>query len=174
MSNFSFSHCVFYPFETLSTIFIKYELVVCKLIQFGSIQNLSFGKGLRSKYRLYRQFFIPAGMRDLEDYRAMDNVSTPLSSFHTLETLNNAEADVRLPSIIFLSVLLLVGICGNFCVWLVYGFKLKKHSTYKLTVLGIAFYDTLACCGGIPGNIIDLRNPLTFYSSVGCKVCMFN
>ena len=27
-SNFSFSHSVFYPFEELSTIFIKFEIVV--------------------------------------------------------------------------------------------------------------------------------------------------
>ena len=33
-SNFSFSHSVFYPFRELSAIFIKFELVVCKLTQF--------------------------------------------------------------------------------------------------------------------------------------------
>ena len=46
MSNFSFSHSVFYPFGELSAIFIKFEIVVCKLSQVGSVQNLSFGKGL--------------------------------------------------------------------------------------------------------------------------------
>ena len=30
-SNFSFSHSVFYPFGELSAIFIKFEIVVCKL-----------------------------------------------------------------------------------------------------------------------------------------------
>ena len=45
-SNFSFSHSVFYPFGELSTIFIKFEIVVCKLFQFGRVQNLSFGEGL--------------------------------------------------------------------------------------------------------------------------------
>ena len=34
MSNFSFSHSVFYPFEELSAIFIKFETVFCKLFQF--------------------------------------------------------------------------------------------------------------------------------------------
>ena len=33
--NFSFSHSVFYPFAELSAIFIKVEIVVCKLFQFG-------------------------------------------------------------------------------------------------------------------------------------------
>ena len=37
MSNFSFSHSVFYPFEKLSTILIKFEIDVCKLIQFRSV-----------------------------------------------------------------------------------------------------------------------------------------
>ena len=34
-SNFSFSYSVFYPFEELSAMFIKFEIVVCKLFQFG-------------------------------------------------------------------------------------------------------------------------------------------
>ena len=36
-SNFSFSHTVFYPFDKLSTIFIKLKIVVCKLFQFGRV-----------------------------------------------------------------------------------------------------------------------------------------
>ena len=36
-SNFSFSHCVFYPFEELSCIFIKFRIVVCKLFQLGRV-----------------------------------------------------------------------------------------------------------------------------------------
>ena len=34
LSNFSFSHIVFYPFGELSAIFNKFEIVVCKLFQF--------------------------------------------------------------------------------------------------------------------------------------------
>ena len=37
MSNFSFSHNVFCPFEKHSAIFIKFEFVVCKLFQFGPV-----------------------------------------------------------------------------------------------------------------------------------------
>ena len=36
-SNFFFSHSVFYLFEELSAIFVKYEIVVCKLIEFGRV-----------------------------------------------------------------------------------------------------------------------------------------
>ena len=45
-SNFSFCHSAFYPFWDISAIFIKFEIVVCKLFEFGSVKNLSFGKGL--------------------------------------------------------------------------------------------------------------------------------
>ena len=47
-SNFSFSHSVFYPFGELSAIFIKFEIVICKLFHVGSVENFSYGKGLRS------------------------------------------------------------------------------------------------------------------------------
>ena len=40
--NCSFSHSVFNHFRELSAIFIKFDIVVCKLFQFGRVQNLSF------------------------------------------------------------------------------------------------------------------------------------
>ena len=46
MSNFFFSYSVFYLFGELSNFSIKFEIVVCKLVQFGSVKFLSFGKGL--------------------------------------------------------------------------------------------------------------------------------
>ena len=48
-SNFSFSNSVFYSLVELSALFIQFEIVVCKLFQFGRVQNLSFGKGLYGK-----------------------------------------------------------------------------------------------------------------------------
>ena len=47
-SNLSFFLSVFYPFQKLSAIFIKFENVVCKLFHFGRVQNVSFGKWLTS------------------------------------------------------------------------------------------------------------------------------
>ena len=40
MSNFSFSHSVFYLLRKLSAIFIKFETVVCKLFWFVPVQNI--------------------------------------------------------------------------------------------------------------------------------------
>ena len=37
-SNFSFSHCVFYQFGELSVIFVKFEIVVCKLSVWKSVK----------------------------------------------------------------------------------------------------------------------------------------
>ena len=45
-SNFSFSHSVFYPFRKHPAICIKFQIVVCKLLQFGRLKSLSFGRGL--------------------------------------------------------------------------------------------------------------------------------
>ena len=41
MSNFFFSHSVFYLSRELSNIFINFKIVVCKLFQFG--KSLKFG-----------------------------------------------------------------------------------------------------------------------------------
>ena len=46
-NNFSFTRSVFYPFGELHAIFIQFETVICKLFQFGRVQNLTFGEGLR-------------------------------------------------------------------------------------------------------------------------------
>ena len=36
-SNFPFSHGVFYPFGEFIAIFIKFEIVICNLFQFGRV-----------------------------------------------------------------------------------------------------------------------------------------
>ena len=36
-SNFSFSYSVFYQFGELSAILIKFEIVLCKVFQFGKV-----------------------------------------------------------------------------------------------------------------------------------------
>ena len=46
MSNFFFSHSVFYFFGELSTIFMKFEIAICKLFRIGRVYNMSFGEGL--------------------------------------------------------------------------------------------------------------------------------
>ena len=57
MSNFSFSHSVFYPVGELSAILIKFKIVICLLLQFRWVQNLLFGNGLNSHVSVHRWFF---------------------------------------------------------------------------------------------------------------------
>ena len=54
MSNFSFSYCVFYPFGELSAIFIKFEIVVCKL--FSVWKRLKFVVWERVNHFPYDKF----------------------------------------------------------------------------------------------------------------------
>ena len=42
----------YYPFRELSGIFIKFKIVVCRLFQFGPVQNLSSGNGLMFEFGL--------------------------------------------------------------------------------------------------------------------------
>ena len=51
-SKFSFSHGIFYPLRELAAIFIKFEIVVCKLFPFRRVSNLSFGKESYNNYDL--------------------------------------------------------------------------------------------------------------------------
>ena len=51
--NFSFSRSDFYPFGELPVIFIKFEIVAYKLLQFGRVQNLSFEKGIKMPFILF-------------------------------------------------------------------------------------------------------------------------
>ena len=37
ISNFSFSYSIFYLFQELTAILIKFKIVVCKLFQFGRV-----------------------------------------------------------------------------------------------------------------------------------------
>ena len=57
MSNISFSHGLFYLFRDLSTIFIKFKIVVCKLIQFRRVSNLLIRKLLKHISVLYSIFW---------------------------------------------------------------------------------------------------------------------
>ena len=65
MSNISFSHSVFYLYGELSTIYMKIKIVVCKLSQFGRVQYLLFGKGL--KYQT-TQFWTALNSEHLQVY----------------------------------------------------------------------------------------------------------
>ena len=55
MSSVSFSHSVFYPFGKISSIFIKYKIVACKLFQFRSLKFDIWERVKEPKYPFTRR-----------------------------------------------------------------------------------------------------------------------
>ena len=84
-SNFSFSHSVFYPFEELSAIFIKFEIVVYKVFEFGRVWNLSFGKKLMHSFYAFYQVCHYARV----NYVYCSQNHELDTSFHMLELTNS-------------------------------------------------------------------------------------
>ena len=89
-----------------------------------------------------------------------------------LKYYNNNRIDVSIPVISCIAVFMLVGSLGNSFVLFIFGRKVRKYSSYRLFVLTMACYDIVACTLGMPGLLVELFNPYTFYSSFKCKVCI--
>lgn len=86
--------------------------------------------------------------------------------------INDSVARQRLPAIIYLSVLMVIGVLGNGIVLFVYGLKYKPTNFRTFTVC-LAAIDMLACCVFMPLEIIDQRYPYMFYSEETCKIGRF-
>ena len=83
-SNFSFSQSVFYPLREPSAVFMESENVVCKLFQFGIVQNLSFGKEIKESnknhfHNNYQVGMAHKGERHLmrKKYESLQKMSCP-------------------------------------------------------------------------------------------------
>jgi hypothetical protein len=94
------------------------------------------------------------------------------SSFKTLEELNDNKARHRLPTVIFLSILIPLGIIGNSTILAVYSRKYRP-STFRTFILTLAVLDLLSCLIGMPFELVDNVYPLMFYSEELCKVGKF-
>lgn len=90
----------------------------------------------------------------------------------TLQQLNDAEAKQRLPTVIYLSILVTIGILGNVIILLVYGTRYKK-TNFRCYILCLAFLDLTACCISIPSEIVDNAFPYMYYSEMFCKCSRF-
>ena len=64
-SNFSFSRSVFYPFGELSAIFIKSEIVVCKVFQFGKGLKFFVWERVKSALCIKGLFWVYSGLSGL-------------------------------------------------------------------------------------------------------------
>lgn len=89
-----------------------------------------------------------------------------------LEVLNEEEARQYIGGVIFVFILMVIGIIGNFHVLVVYIFRMKR-SNPRIFIIFLAALDFLTCSIGMPFVIIDLRNPLTFTIIPACKILRF-
>ena len=103
---------------------------------------------------------------------AFFNITIETEKFKTLEQLNNERATQRLPTILFLCILIVTGVIGNSIVLLVYGLKYSP-STFRVYILSLAVIDLLSCTIAIPLELVDNLLPLMFYSEGVCKVGRF-
>ena len=84
-SNFSFSHSVFYPFREFSAIFVKFEIVVCKLFQFAS---LKFDVWERVKEDLGKQCGKPAFSPFLTEFYTLSEREIAILTIFNMSSAN--------------------------------------------------------------------------------------
>lgn len=88
--------------------------------------------------------------------------------FKTLEEQNELKARQRLPTIIFLCILIAFGIIGNITVLVVYSLKYRS-STFRTYILTLAIIDLLSCLIAMPVELVDNLYPLMFFVEAFCK-----
>nr|XP_022315441.1 neuromedin-U receptor 2-like [Crassostrea virginica] len=98
--------------------------------------------------------------------------SSAFQNVKTLEELNNEKAHQRLPAVVFLSILIVVGITGNIIVLVAYSRKYRL-STFRTFILTLAVVDLSSCLIGMPMELVDNLYPLTFYNEEFCKIGKF-
>lgn len=87
----------------------------------------------------------------------------------SLEALNNRIASWYTSLIAVLALCMFFGVFGNMIVLYIFGRKIKKFSS-DLFIICLSVHDLMTCLIGIPTEIFDLRNPITFSSVAACKV----
>lgn len=88
--------------------------------------------------------------------------------------MTNIAIQQRMPCIVFIGSLSLVGVIGNIHVLALFPRSYRKPSTYTVFVIALAIVDLATCVLHMPMEIFDLTRPYTFYSEIGCKLFRFN
>ncbi|XP_041360785.1 orexin receptor type 2-like [Gigantopelta aegis] len=89
-----------------------------------------------------------------------------------LVELEDREAMLKLPAILFVGIVLLAGLFGNLLVCVVYYLKFPA-STSKYFILSLAVFDLLNCTIAIPAEMVDLRYDYHFNSPTICRIMRF-
>ncbi|XP_063401423.1 cholecystokinin receptor type A-like isoform X1 [Mytilus trossulus] len=88
----------------------------------------------------------------------------------TLETLNTEEIMERIPTILYLSLVMIIGIPGNTLVILIYfGSLWKLRGAHWTFIRTITIVDFLICIIIIPFEFYQQTHQLTFYAESACK-----
>ncbi|XP_063399189.1 uncharacterized protein LOC134683814 [Mytilus trossulus] len=88
----------------------------------------------------------------------------------TLETLNTEELLERIPTIVYLSLVMVIGIPGNTLVMLIYfGSLWKLERAHWTFIRTITIVDFLICIILIPFEFYQQTHQLTFYAESACK-----
>ncbi|XP_063399187.1 alpha-1A adrenergic receptor-like [Mytilus trossulus] len=88
----------------------------------------------------------------------------------TLETLNTEELMERIPTIVYLSLVVVIGIPGNTLVILIYfGSLWKLEGAHWTFIRTITIVDFFMCIIHIPFEFYQQTHQLTFYSESACK-----
>ncbi|XP_063425338.1 cholecystokinin receptor type A-like [Mytilus trossulus] len=89
-----------------------------------------------------------------------------------IQNLNDNEAAVLLPVIVYVFILMSAGIFGNLIVLYVYKFRFRRSSS-RAFILCLAILDLVTCLFGMPFHVIDMNFPYLFVWDVPCKVLYF-
>ncbi|XP_052076263.1 cholecystokinin receptor type A-like [Mytilus californianus] len=98
------------------------------------------------------------------------NISETKASI--LQKLNDDEAALLLPVIVYVFILMSVGIVGNLIVLYIYKFRFRRSSS-RAFILCLAILDLITCLFGMPFHVIDMNFPFLFVWDVPCKVLYF-
>ena len=95
-----------------------------------------------------------------------------MSDPYTLELENIQQLKTDIPSVVFVTLVMIVGIFGNVHAILVYGFYYGKGN-HRNFILWLSTSDLLGCCITIPIAISHYVNAYTFPTDINCKFSMF-
>lgn len=90
----------------------------------------------------------------------------------TLSDLSLMKASTLTVSIVYLSILMIVGLVGNIFVLIIF-YNRFSSTTHRCFILTLAFYDFFACAVGTPFTIAESFLAFNYYDEVSCKILRF-
>ncbi|XP_045187851.2 D(2) dopamine receptor B-like [Mercenaria mercenaria] len=92
---------------------------------------------------------------------------------NTLEMYNNEIFITNLPTILYTSFMMILGLPGNIIVLYIYFCKWRR-STSRMFILFLAALDTMNCATTLPMEIYIMRNPIKLDQPVLCKLSRYS